>query len=241
MDKKYFYPGKLATRYDLAQGQATPKPSTRHGVMMKLGRVAPNMGHSSRPHLALYPDGSPNGPTGYGGGSIWPPQDFVWGEDIPWLRRFCSYDYYNVSGTSVAMREWHATYTPGEDALIQGVNQGFPTAVTFAIGTVLEDILKLHGAVPDMPMGANAPGTYVSGEVWSEERGCGATQDTRMLPRWQALTRSCDRLNATTVPQAGPVPYFQASADAGGLGSSQGLATDQGAPPTARKWLMELG
>ena len=61
--------------------------------------------------------------------------DFVRGGDIKRLRSFCSYDYYNISGTRVTMREWHAAFTPGEDALIQGINQGFPTAVTYAIYT----------------------------------------------------------------------------------------------------------
>ena len=49
------------------------------------------------------------------------------------------------------------------------MNQGFPTAVTFAIDTVLGDILKRHGAVMDMPMGANAPNTYVAGRLWAPE------------------------------------------------------------------------
>ena len=98
-----------------------------------------------------------------------PPMDFEWGGELRWLRRFCSRDYYNISGTSSTIREWHATFTPKEDDLIQGVNQGFPTAITFAIDTVIADMLELSGAVCDMPMGANAPDTYVTGSMWADE------------------------------------------------------------------------
>ena len=65
----------------------------------------------------------------------------MWGGDIEWLRRLCSHDYYNIAGLSSSFREWHATFTPSEDELIQGVNQGFPTAVTYAIDSVLGKIL----------------------------------------------------------------------------------------------------
>ena len=129
------------------------------------------MGHSQKPHLGLHWDGAPNGPTGYGGGGIWPPQDFVWGGVVEWLRRFCSYDYYNIAGLSVTFRERHATFTPGEDELIQGVNQGFPTAVTYAIDSVLGEILLKHNEPMDMPMGANTPNTYVTGVKWAPEQG----------------------------------------------------------------------
>ena len=61
--------------------------------------------------LGLSLSGTPNGPTGYGGAGVWPPTDFIWGGSIKWLRRLCSYDYYNISGTSVTIREWHATFT----------------------------------------------------------------------------------------------------------------------------------
>ena len=88
------------------------------------------------------------------------------------------------------MREWHATFTPGEDALIQGINQGFPTAVTFAIDSVLGKMLRDGGAKPDMPMGANQPGTYVSGELWAEEQGCGAGGQFAVVPRWGSVTQA---------------------------------------------------
>ena len=91
LDAKHKYPGYLATRYDQCNGTASTQPAARHGELLKLGRIAPGMGHSQKPHLGLHWDGSPNGPTGYGGGVIWPPQNFVWGGDIEWLRRFCSY------------------------------------------------------------------------------------------------------------------------------------------------------
>ena len=188
LDKRHVYPGRLATRCDVQGGRPMEQPPAHHGIMMKLGRIAPGMGHSSRPHLGLYWDGAPNGPTGYGGGGIWPPQDFEWGGRIEWLRRFCSYEYYNIAGLSRTFRDWHATYTPSEDALIQGVNQGFPTAVTFAIDTVLGEILKKHGAVMDMPMGASAPNTYVTGKLWApEQNGARAGRAVQSEPPSQRL------------------------------------------------------
>ena len=71
----------------------------------------------------------------------------------------------------MSFREWHATFTPGEDELIQGVNQDFPTAVTYAIDSVLGEILLKHNEPMDMPMGANAPNTYVTGVKWAPEQG----------------------------------------------------------------------
>ena len=81
LDAKHKYPGRLATRYDHCNGSASTQPEVRHGELLKLGRIAPGMGHSQRPHLGLHWDGAPNGPTGYGGGGTWPPQDFVRGGD----------------------------------------------------------------------------------------------------------------------------------------------------------------
>ena len=106
---------------------------------------------------------------GYGGGGIWPPMDFKWRHQV--VTQF--FEYYNISSTSATIREWHATFTPGEDALIQGINQGFPTAVTYAIDTVLADILTAHCAVHDMPMGPNAEDKYVTGLQWAAETNGG--------------------------------------------------------------------
>lgn len=100
MEDKHVYKGYLPERYDLKNGNPTPEPTPKHGQRMKLGRWAPGMGYSNHPHLALSLDGAPNGPTGYGGGGVWPPMDFKWGGELRWLRRFCSRDYYNISGTS---------------------------------------------------------------------------------------------------------------------------------------------
>ena len=205
MDSKYFCSGNLATRYDVQDGHPTLEPRLQHGRMIKLGRVAPNMGHSSRPHLALSLSGTPNGPTDYGGGGIWPPMDFSRGGTIKWLRRFCSYDYYNISGTSTTVREWHATFTPGEDALIQGINQGFPTAVNYAIDTVLADILTAHSAVHDMPMGPNAENTYVTGLQWAAETKGGRKGGFATVPRW-AETLVSPATEATAVQQAPAMP-----------------------------------
>ena len=127
--------------------------------------------------------------------------DFIWGGSIKWLRRFCSYDYCNISGTSVTIREWHATFTPGEDALIQGINQGFPTAVTYAIDTVLADILTAHCAVHDMPMGPNAEDKYVTGLQWAAETNGGRNGGFATMPRW-ADTLAGPATNAIAVPPA---------------------------------------
>ena len=51
------------------------------------------------------------------------------------------------------------------------MNQGFPTAVTYAIDSVLGEILRKHNEPTDMPMGANAPNTYVTGTLWAPEQG----------------------------------------------------------------------
>ena len=75
LDKKYVYSGDLASRYDLQQGHVTAdhtkwvvtsQPNANHGEMIKLGRFAHGMELPWRPHLALYADGVPNRPTGYG-------------------------------------------------------------------------------------------------------------------------------------------------------------------------------
>ena len=52
MDSKYFYSGKLTTRYDVQDSLPTPEPKLQHSRLLKLGRVAPGMGHSTRPHLS---------------------------------------------------------------------------------------------------------------------------------------------------------------------------------------------
>ena len=71
------------------------------------------------------------------------------------------------------------------------MNQGFPTALTFAIDTVLGNILQRHGAVPDMPMGANSPGSYVTGALWDSEVGadeCGGTPiEVGVVSRWSTM------------------------------------------------------
>ena len=54
LSSEHVYPGILATRYDLRSKVPTEMPTARHGIMTKLGRIAPGMGHSSRPHLGLY-------------------------------------------------------------------------------------------------------------------------------------------------------------------------------------------
>ena len=140
-----------------------------------------------------------------GGEGIWPPMDFVWGENIKWLRRFCSYDYYNISGTRTTMREWHATFTPSEDALIQGINQGFPTAVTYAIDTVLADILTAHSAVHDRPMRPNAENTYVTGLQWAAETKGGRKGGFTAVPRW-AATLTDPAINTTAVQPKTAMP-----------------------------------
>ena len=190
MESKHIYKGHLPERYDIKNGRPSLQPKPRHGQLMKLGRWAPGMGHSNRPHLALHWDGAPNGPTGYGGGGVWPPLDFTWGGEIKWLRRFCSRDYYNIAGTSATVREWHSTFTPKEDDLIQGVNQGFPTAITFAIDLAIAEMLEASGALPDMPMGANAPDTYVTGSLWADEADTSVSPvgGMRTVPRWSHST-----------------------------------------------------
>ena len=118
--------------------------------------------------------------------------DFEWGGELRWLHRFCSRDYYNISGTSSTIRDWHATFTPKEDDLIQGVNQDFPTAITFAIDTVIAAMLESSGAVCDMPMGANAPDTYVTGSMWADEADTSVNTVGGMqtVPLWSHTTIS---------------------------------------------------
>ena len=70
MESKHVYKGYLPERYDIGGGGPTPQPMQKHGQLMKLGRWAPGMGHSNHPHLALFWEGAPNGPTGYGGGGV---------------------------------------------------------------------------------------------------------------------------------------------------------------------------
>ena len=60
--------------------------------------------------------------------------------------------------------------------------------MTFAIDTVLGNILKKHGAVMDMPMGASAPNTYVTGKLWApEQNGARAGRAVQSEPPSQRL------------------------------------------------------
>ena len=138
----------------------------------------------------------------------------MWGGDIKWLRPLCSHEYYNIAGLSSTFRDWHATFTPSEDTLIQGVNQGFPTAVTFAIDTVLGNILQRHADdMPmGMPMGANAPNTYVTGKLWAPELS--GTQPRGGRP--ERVEPESRRLWGRVVPPIGveaPVPELQDESD----------------------------
>ena len=54
LDDKHRYPGRLATRYDRCHSSASRQPEVGYGELLKLGRIAPGMGHSQRPHLGLH-------------------------------------------------------------------------------------------------------------------------------------------------------------------------------------------
>ena len=123
-ESKKCFTEELKIRYDLDCCQ----PAARFGEMMRIGRVAPGMGLSWNPHLCIHWPGSWNGPTGYGGGGTFPPQDWQWGTPIPWRRKPLTVEFYNVAGCSETLMQLHQSYGLSEDQLVQAVNQGFPTA-----------------------------------------------------------------------------------------------------------------
>ena len=161
-DSKKCFTEELKIRYDLDCCQ----PAAKFGEMMRIGRVAPGMGLSWNPHLCIHWPGSWNGPTGYGGGGTFPPQDWQWGTPIPWRRKPLTVEFYNVAGCSETLMQLHQSYGLSEDQLVQAVNQGFPTAVSWALDSSLGQWLQAQGAPMDMPPRAQAPHEYVVKRGW---------------------------------------------------------------------------
>ena len=134
---------------------------------MRVGRLAPGMGLSWNPHLCLHWSGAFNGPTGYGGGGTFPPMDWVWGTPIPWRRKPLTEEFYCVAGCTVTLMEFHRQHGLDEAELVQAVNQGFPTAVSWALDTSIGEWLQASGHTMDMPMRRQPPGEYVCSASWT--------------------------------------------------------------------------
>jgi site-specific DNA-cytosine methylase len=128
-----------------------PKDDAKPGVMQKIGRLKPNMGHSTNPHLAITMDGTNNGPTTFGGGGTKPSLDWSWGPNLwaaslVWRRLTTVTEYYMIASLSKTMQAFHATFCPaGSDMthfLRDCVNQGWPAGSAYHLSLSIAQFLR---------------------------------------------------------------------------------------------------
>ena len=66
-----------------------------------------------------------------------------------------------MAGCTVTLMEFHRQHGLDEAELVQAVNQGFPTAVSWALDTSMGEWLQASGHTMDMPLRRQPPGEYV--------------------------------------------------------------------------------
>ena len=93
--------------------------------------------------------------------------DWVWGTPIPWRRKPLTEEFYCVAGCTVTLMELHRQHGLDEAELVQAVNQGFPTAVSWALDTSIGEWLQASGHTMDMPLQRQPPGEYVCSARWT--------------------------------------------------------------------------